>query len=175
MERYNIKPAIAIVGLGNLLLMDDGIGIHAIRQFIKDGLEDVTLAEIGTNILRSQEIFEQADVVIAIDSVMSGCPAGTIYRFDAAEANLNERISLHDLGAIGILRLIPEHLRPEVVILGVEPEIIDYGMELSETLQAALDKLVQVVRQTVCEIKKEGYRLNNSSVKESGPWKLLKN
>jgi len=175
MERSNVKPVIAIVGLGNLLLMDDGVGIHAVRQLIKDGPEDVIVAEIGTNVLGSQEIFEKADVVVAIDSVMAGCPAGTVYRFDAANANVNKGVSLHDLGAIGMLRLMPEHLRPKVVILGVEPEIIDYGMELSETLQAALGKLVQVVREIVCEIKKAGYRVNSNSIKQSAPWQLLEN
>jgi hydrogenase maturation protease len=175
MSKSLVKPAIAIVGLGNVLLMDDGIGIHAVRQLQADGIKDVTIAEIGTNVLRSQEIFEKADVVIAIDSVMAGGSAGMIYRFDAANAGLNKRISLHDLGAIGMLKIMPEHLRPQVVILGAEPEIIDYGMELSGTLQTALDKLVQVVRDTVSEIKESACLADVHIINESSQWKLLKN
>jgi hydrogenase maturation protease len=175
MSESFIKPVIAIVGLGNVLLMDDGIGIHAVRQLQADGIKDVTIAEIGTNVLRSQDIFEKADLVIVIDSVMAGGPAGMIYRFDAENAGLNKRISLHDLGAVGMLKIMPEHLRPQVVILGVEPEMIDYGMELSKTLQTALDKFVQAIRDTVSEIKESGCLAGIHQIDESSQWKLLEN
>ncbi|MHC4499981.1 MAG: hydrogenase maturation protease, partial [Planctomycetota bacterium] len=69
MSFSSTHPNVAIVGLGNLLLSDDGVGIHAVRQLQKDPPEGVAVAEVGTAALRAQELLGQADIVIAIDAV----------------------------------------------------------------------------------------------------------
>jgi hydrogenase maturation protease len=152
---YSKDSDVVIVGLGNLLLTDDGVGVHAARELLKDPPQGVTVAEIGTAVLRAQELFEHADVVIAIDAVGADGPAGSIYRFDGTEALTPGHLSIHQFGITGLLRLLPETSRPEVIILGVEPEIIDYGMTLTPVVQAALPKVVKAARNIVRQIKQQ--------------------
>ncbi len=158
---------VVIVGLGNLLLTDDGVGVHAARKLLKDPPRGVTVAEIGTAVLRAQELFEHADVVIAIDAVDADGPAGSIYRFDGAEALMQGHISIHQFGITDLLRLISETSRPEVIILGVEPEVIDYGMTLSPRVQAVLPKVVQAARNIVIEIKQQRTAISSGSLNQN--------
>lgn len=166
-------PKIAIVGLGNVLLSDDGVGVHAIRELQKAPPAGVAVAEIGTRALQAQELLEDADIVVAIDAVQAGGRPGSIYRFDAGppwRVEPQRSCSLHDLGIIGALRLMPRDSRshlglpaePAVIIIGVEPEIIDYGMQLSLTLQAVLSRVVETVRRVVEEIK--GTELSHKTI-----------
>lgn len=149
------SPRIAIVGLGNMLMADDGLGVHALRLLQQDPPADAILVDIGTRALAAQSVLEEAEVVIAIDAVHAEGPAGSIYWFDAESVEAREMCSLHDLGVIGLLQLMPEDTRPKVIIVGVEPEIIDYGMELSSTVQTALRRVVEIVRKIVEEISKD--------------------
>jgi hydrogenase maturation protease len=153
MESSSAHPAVAILGLGNLLLTDDGVGVHVVRRLRKDPPDNVVVAEIGTAALRAQELLEEADVVIAIDAVKGDGPPGSIYRFDGVDARVQRRISLHGLGIIEVLRLLPEHSRPEVIILGVEPETIDYGTDLSPAVQAVLPGVAETARRIAQQIK----------------------
>lgn len=153
MKRNSENIRIAVLGLGNELLRDDGVGVHAVRMLEQVGIEGVTIAEIGTSALSAQQILVETDHVIAIDAVHhDGCP-GTIYTFDAEDEKADCVFSLHDLGIIGAVNLLPKELRPKVQIVGVEPEIIEYGLELSDTVGASLQKVIEIVQQTIKEIK----------------------
>jgi hydrogenase maturation protease len=159
MTRPSGHRRVAIVGLGNVLLADDGVGVHALEVLRKAPPPGVRLAVIGTVALGALDLLEEADFVIAIDAVRAGGPPGTIYRFDAREADVGQRVSLHDLGVIGALRLLPDHSRPEVTVVGVEPERVEYGVELTPTVRAVLPCVVDVVRKVADEIVERGRRL----------------
>ncbi len=150
----NTHPKIVIAGLGNLLMADDGVGVHAVRLLRQDPPENVLIADVGTAALHAQDLFEQADMVIAIDAVQAGGKAGSVYRFDLDDAQTQSFHSLHDLGLAGVLKLMPESKRPHVIVVGVEPETIDYRMELSPAVQAALPKVVQLVGEMIKRITK---------------------
>ncbi len=136
----------AIVGLGNVLLMDDGVGVHAIRTLSEQAPEGIVLAEVGTALLDALELFESVDVVVAIDAVTADGPPGSIYLLDVNDAQINKHVSLHDLGIAAALRLLSAESRPQVLILGVEPAIIDYGTQLSSAVQAVLPQVVEAAR-----------------------------
>ena len=159
-QNSNIK--IAVLGLGNELLRDDGVGIHAVRSPQLSRLKGITIAQIGTAALHAQQILIESDYVIAIDAIHHDGSPGTIYSFDADDEKCNCVYSLHDLGIIGALNLLPKHLRPKVRIIGVEPQIIDYGLQLSDNVKASLPKLIELVMQTVEKIINE--KLTNSPV-----------
>ncbi len=149
-----------ILGLGNELLTDDGVGVHVVRILQKEPpIKGVIFAEVGTSILHAQHLLEQAACVIAVDAVRAGDEPGAVYRFDIDQAQFNKPASLHELGIVGLMQLIPEHSRPEVTILGVEPDIIDYGMELSGAVQTAVPSVVQIVREMITDMlsRKIGY------------------
>ena len=156
MKHEDKQPSIAIIGLGNLLMCDDGVGVHAIRALEKERPEDVVLADVGTAILHCQHLFEEADEIIAIDAVCAGDKPGTIYSFDAIDAELSHQPTLHDIGLRALIELMPEQSRPNVTILGVEPEKVEYSMELSQTVSNVLPHVVKIAKEMACQIQQSG-------------------
>jgi hydrogenase maturation protease len=150
----NRHPKVAIVGLGNELMTDDGVGIHAARELQKAPPAGVVVAEVGTRALNAQQLLEDTDIVIAIDAVRADGRPGSIYMFDSVNVETQHNYSLHEMGIIGVMRLIRKDARPKLIILGVEPEIIDYGMELSENVRAALKPVVAAARKIAEQIRK---------------------
>lgn len=58
------------------------------------------------------------------------------------DAALSRRETLHDLSIVGVLQLIPADKRPRVRVVGIEPQCLDYGMDLSETVAEAMTPLL---------------------------------
>jgi hydrogenase maturation protease len=146
------KPRILVAGLGNELLGDDGVGVHAARLFSRQTFpQGVVVAEVGTAVLEALHLIVWADVIIAIDAMKANGPPGTIYEgrcCDVAEAV--RKVSLHELDFMAVLRFIPHgKSSPEIMILGVEPETIDYSLSLSEPVEAALPGLIARVQQLI--------------------------
>jgi len=136
----------AIVGLGNILLTDDGVGVHAVRKLREDAPEGIVLAEVGTAMLDALDLFESVEVVIAIDAVRAGGPPGSIYSFSIDEVDPQGPISLHELGIVEAMQYLPAGSVPQIVIIGVEPAVIDYGVELSPMVRAVLPDVVRKAR-----------------------------
>jgi hydrogenase maturation protease len=144
-------PRVLIAGVGNALLSDDGVGVHAARELQKAPLPGVEIADLGTAVLHGLSFMESARRVLVIDAVKGGRPPGTIYLFDAGEnAETQAMSSLHAMGLCEAARLLmaPGPL-PAITVLGVEPESLAYGLDLSGPVQGALPNLVVLARQTV--------------------------
>jgi len=140
---------VAVLGLGNELMADDGIGVHAVRR-LRDVLPpDVECLEIGTAVLQAQAICEQVDVVVAIDAVQAGGPPGSIYAMDIADAAMPTSESLHNLSLAGLITMIPSGKRPRVVVVGIEPARLEYDLGLSPEVEAALPDVVHRVNEIV--------------------------
>jgi hydrogenase maturation protease len=153
MSRVEKQIEVLVLGLGNELLTDDGVGVHVVRMLQKEPpLEGILAAEVGTGILHAQYLLEQAAHVIAVDAVRAGDEPGSVYRFDIDQAQLNIPTSLHELGIVGLMQLIPEPDRPKVTIIGIEPDTIDYGMDLSPVVQKAVPGVVLIVREMTIEL-----------------------
>jgi hydrogenase maturation protease len=153
LSTHRIKgPRILIAGLGNLLLKDDGVGIHAIRELQKSPPRGVVVAEIGTAVLDGLHLLEWADRILAFDAMQAGGPPGTLYSFslsDAAPKPSNS--SLHEMDLLAALRFLPKHHPAEVKVLGVEPGVIDYGLDLTPDVAAALPLLLNEALRIVRE------------------------
>jgi hydrogenase maturation protease len=140
----------AIVGLGNLLLTDDGVGIHALRALAADPPPGVELREVGTAVFDALAVLESATRVIAIDAIDAGHPPGTVLRFDLDTSGPAEvPPSLHDLDLPALLRSLPEAARPPVVMVGIQPAVIGFGTDLSPAVTASLPALLREVRKLV--------------------------
>ncbi len=142
-------PRIVVIGVGNLLLKDEGIGIHAVQALQELELPpDVKLIDGGT----SPDLIaytRAGDKLIIVDAARAGGEPGTIYRFkpeDLAE----ERASLasaHEMGVVENLKLISltGNEPGEIVIIGIEPGEIEFGTELSPELEQKVPEIVKVV------------------------------
>jgi hydrogenase maturation protease len=144
-----------IVGVGNVLLKDEGIGVHVVRALQEMSLAspngEVEVIDGGTS-PSAFDSAEGADKLIIVDAARGGGEPGTVYRF--APDGLSEEpkllTSLHDLGLLDSLRMMESVGNPprDTVIIGVEPAEVDWGLELTPTLR---DKLPDVVRLVVEE------------------------
>jgi len=141
---------ILIAGVGNELLSDDGVGIHAIRELRKDPIPGVSLVEIGTAILHGLHFLESVDRVLVIDAARGGRPPGSIYLFAADDGvNGSPVHSIHALGLREAAAFLLAGKTPAITVLGVEPESLGYRMTLSESVQAVLPRVVALARATV--------------------------
>ena len=143
------RGRIAVVGVGNLLLKDEGIGVHiahALQQI--DTPHNVKIIDGGT----SPDLpyyLKEVDKLIIIDAVKAGGQPGTIYRFHPDDVNIESEgiTSLHELGleqSLKMMSLIGSEPK-EIVIIGIEPKEIDWGTELSTELQEKIPEIKDIV------------------------------
>ncbi len=145
------QPPRLILGVGNLLLRDEGVGVHVISALRDRELpDDVELWDGGTTSFDLLDTLAGRRQVIIIDTVRTGSEPGTIFRFTPEDisASREQVTSLHQVGLLETLN-IAEHLLDsapeEVIILGIEPKEIDWGLELSAEIEAAVPKVVELV------------------------------
>jgi hydrogenase maturation protease len=145
---------VLVVGLGNLLLGDDGVGVHAVRALAGTPPSGARLMEVGTNVLGALDEIEDAWAVIALDALDGGMQPGAVLR---VELSPNERRatppSLHELDVAGVLGLLPPDRRPRIVVLGVQPATLEAGIGLSPRVEAALPRLLWAVRREVDDLR----------------------
>jgi len=149
-----VKPT-AIIGMGNPLMSDEGIGIHVIAQLQRVMLGDsVEVLDLGTSGMRALHELEGRDMVVFVDCALMGTEPGTIRRFtpeDVETKKIQPRLSLHEGDLLNTIALA-ERLgtAPErIVIFGIEPKTIDPGETLSPALAARLDQYVAAIRDEV--------------------------
>jgi len=140
-----------VIGLGNFLLGDDGVGVHAVRALAVDPPAGALTVEVGTALLDALPLLEDARRVVAIDAMQAGGPPGTVYAFGPEDvARAATRTSLHELGLVAALDLLPPgRPRPDISIIGVEPVTIDFGLELSPPVREALPLVLETVKRLI--------------------------
>jgi hydrogenase maturation protease len=146
-----------VLGIGNVLLKDEGIGCHVVHALEGISLPDVEIIDGGTcpDVV---QLLEDADKLVIVDAVKGGGTPGQIYRFHLEDITLEQKpfLSLHDVGLVDSLMLMQLWYNiGEAVIIGVEPREINWGLELSPELQ---EKMPQIIDAILSE-------LNNTSPK----------
>ncbi len=145
-----------VLGIGNLLLTDDGLGIHAALELMKEKMpENVTVMEAGTFTHDVFYLFEEYSHVLVLDILHAGKEPGTIYRLTEKELTQNkeQRMSIHDIDLIDSVNMaeLLYKKRPELFILGMEPlDYTTWSMELSPVIK---DKLPTFIEQAKVEVQ----------------------
>jgi len=143
-----------VLGVGNILLSDEGVGIHAVRRLEDtDVPPEVELYDGGTEGFGLMDLIVGLDRLVVVDCVRGGEAPGTIYCFeieDLATSVDKYQTSIHQVGILEILHLVElVGKRPRTTIVGVEPESLAIGMELSP---AVSDRLASVTRLTLAKV-----------------------
>jgi len=144
---------VIILGIGNLLLKDDGIGIHVIEHLKELEYENnynVELVDGGTCILDLLDVFVKNKRIIILDSIKGGHEPGTIYKLTPEELGtyIKSTTSLHDVQVLDIIKdskLLGGD--PEVVIIGIEPEEVTFGLELSPVIKKTIPQITNIIRE----------------------------
>ncbi|MDA8442123.1 MAG: HyaD/HybD family hydrogenase maturation endopeptidase [Peptococcaceae bacterium] len=142
---------IMVLGVGNVLMQDEGAGIHFLRELEKRDLpEDTELLEGGTAGMELLYLIEGVDHLVIVDSIEAGAEPGAIFKFKPDDISVmppEYNVSLHQIGLLEVLKMgqILDKLPLTVTIFGIQPKIVDWGMELSPELKTKMPKLVQLV------------------------------
>jgi len=133
-----------VLGVGNILMMDEGAGVHAIHKFWKD--------DGGTFTQDIFYLFEEYEQVLVLDIVRAGHEPGTLYSLDEDDLVKNEKqvLSLHDVDLLDSLDMarMRGH-RPKLKVVGIEPDKIDWGTEMTPVLVKALPSFMNVARKHI--------------------------
>jgi hydrogenase maturation protease len=156
-EEKNSSPNLIILGVGNLLLSDEGVGVHIANELLKMNLPpEVSVIEGGTDGFRLLNIITEADRLIIIDAVKGDAPPGSIYRFDIGEVQNSPsgfKTSVHQIGILEVLDLSELIGKtPHTTVIGIEPKCLEMGMELSPEIKTKIPKIIELV---LDELKKE--------------------
>ena len=143
------RCVVLVIGVGNLLMGDEGVGIHILRALEHDAPgPGVTLLDGGTGGINLLEPIARAPVVIMIDATRDGRPAGTVTQLrPAGVADIPGGLSAHDFGLRDLFAaaaLLGQF--PEVHLFTVSVETISpMCLELSEPVAAAVPEVVRSV------------------------------
>jgi hydrogenase maturation protease len=153
---------ILILGLGNVLLGDDGLGAAAVARLERNYRVPprVRLEDGGTLGLSLLGLLAETEHVILVDAIAAESPPGTLIRLDGADVSdaVRDRLSPHQVGVADLLnaaRLIDSYPRT-VTLLGLVPDSIDLAVVRSSAVDQSLDELVGAV---VREVQKLGYEM----------------
>jgi hydrogenase maturation protease len=141
-----------VIGLGNLLLSDEGIGIHLIRKLSEhqDKFPSVEFIDAGTGGMTVLHLIANRKKAVIIDCVKMGKKLGAIKRFEPADVQTVKKMTHFSLHEADILRIInlSEQLGEcpgQIVIFGIEPESLELGQNLSKTLSDRIDLYMNAV------------------------------
>jgi len=143
---------IVVLGVGNLLRQDEGVGVHAVRALLGAQFEEwAELVDGGTAVFEALSGWEQIGKLIVIDAVRAGREPGSISRLslrDVADRTA-PALSVHEHGLLDALGSLQQAgLRVgEVVIYGVEPANAGWGTDLSASVAESLPLLAARLRE----------------------------
>jgi hydrogenase maturation protease len=146
-----------VLGLGNILNRDEGLGVHALRILQKE-IEGKTAFEcldggvLGLDLL---PLVENSSHLLVLDAIQAGKPAGTLLELDKREIPLFRHIKLSEhqitfqevLGLAQIRDKMPAHL----ILLGIQPDDLSIGTELSPLVQQSVDALISRAKEILVQ------------------------
>ena len=145
------KEQILVLGVGNILLTDEGVGIRVIER-IQERYEfpdNVSVLDGGVLGLSLLGVISEADHLIVVDAVKNGREPGVLYRLkgDQVPKRILAKNSLHQVDFLETLTSCQALDRvPETVIVGIEPQDIEnLSIELTPVVQEKMDSLVEMV------------------------------
>ena len=142
---------IAVFGIGNILLSDDGVGVHVLNKLKKeyDLPGYVELIDGGTKGLDLLPLLEDRDKVLIIDAANFKKEPGTIgtVEGDKIPAFLSTKLSVHQIGlpdmlfAAKLMNVMP----PEICLIGIQPESMETSVEMSDVVSKGMEPLLEKV------------------------------
>lgn len=147
--RFKRKKTL-IMGIGNLLMGDEGAGIHVIRQLQKKKeLADIEIIDGGTGGVQLLDFFLRHDLVILVDATMDQQKLGTITRLKPIYSkDYPKTVMVHDIGLKDILDAL--HLldkKPEIVLFTISISKVDkIGMRLSPKVLSVVPHVAEKVK-----------------------------
>ncbi len=160
MLTQNKTKKVAIVGVGNLIQRDDGIGVHVVNYLERCfhiEKERVALVDAGTAGIYMAPVIESSSHLFIIDAVNLEAPPGTIKVFsedDLKAASIHTRMSPHQVGILEILDLCRLRMDepPRVKFITIVPKDCSPGTRLSPEVKSKIPKLAGIIKKELYNI-----------------------
>jgi hydrogenase maturation protease len=139
-----------VVGVGNILQSDDGVGVRAVQLMAGLSLpNDIEVFDAGTSGLDTAPVLENRELVIVIDAIDAGTEPGKIYRMtpEQLSSQTGESISLHQaniLDALAETKLLGNAPK-QVIFYVVQIEDVSMGVKLTPPVERSLKKVLTLV------------------------------
>lgn len=159
-------PKVTLIGLGNMLMRDEGVGIHVVNYLQKNFTipPDLHIVDGGTAGLDLLPFIENREYVIFVDAVNFNQEPGYIgiLANEQIPALFSVKDSLHHMGLMDVLAAaqLLEKLPNEMWLIGIQPQSIETGLELTPTISAKLPLLIE---QIIAQIAFRGVTIKNIS------------
>lgn len=147
------KPKILVLGVGNVLLSDEGVGIQVTEHLREYGLpENVTVLDGGTGGFHLLELFQTYEVIVIIDATLDNQEPGTIKVLEPRfSSDFPRSLSSHDIGLKDLLdsAMILGN-RPKIYLVAITVKNIrDFGMKLTPEVEAAIPDVIEKIKEIV--------------------------
>ncbi len=138
-----------IIGVGNLLLRDEGVGVHLIEYLKHRSLPpDVELIDAAAGGFDLLEYIEGCERAVIVDAIKAEGEPGAVYKFGPGDFQTDAvtTTSLHDVALKDVFHILElKKSLPPITIFGVQPEEIAWSMELSPCIRNVLPELAEMV------------------------------
>jgi hydrogenase maturation protease len=158
------QPKVLVMGVGSILMTDEGIGVRAVEELQRRYRfpANVEILDGGTSGIELLSYISGKDYLIIIDAIKGGSPPGTVLKVEGEDvpARFRTRISPHQLGISDLLAaaMLTDEMPKQLVLFGIEPKDIVFGIGLSGEVKAGLEHLIEVVvedlRRIGCMVEK---------------------
>ena len=155
------SPKIMVMGVGNVLLSDEGLGVRFLDELSKQTLPpDVELLEGGTAGLELVHLIQEVDYLIVVDAINAKSEPGALFRFQPGDVKVfpdQYEVSFHQIGIVEVLAManVLGHA-PQTLIFGIQPKNLDWGLEVSPEIQALFPRLCELVLEEIDSIRSAG-------------------
>jgi len=151
-----MEDRILIMGVGNYLMGDEGVGVHAAQQLMSSGLPDyVDVVDGGTGGFHLLEYFEKYRQVILVDATLDGQKAGNIRLIKPKfAADFPKSMSTHDIGLrdmVNSLQLLGQIPEMHLFVVSIE-YIQQQGVEMTDEVEAAMPELLNLVTRLAIQL-----------------------
>lgn len=144
-----MKDAV-IIGIGNILLKDDGVGVHVVKRLENEKLPStIELVDGGTSTLDTLGYFLDYKKVIVVDCLRAGYEPGTIYKIHPEDIKnyKKENLSIHDVQILDVVKMANMLGKfPKVTILGIEPEKICFDLQMTEIMNKKIPDVIKHIK-----------------------------
>ncbi len=149
-----------ILGVGNVLLGDEGIGVRVVEELENrfSFPEDVMVLDGGTAGIELLRYLEGRDLLILIDAMRAGLTPGTVFKVEGDEVpkRFMTKISPHQIGLSDLLAagILSDQVPKNIILFGVEPERLETGIYLTAAVESSLEKIIDAILE---ELEMAGY------------------
>jgi hydrogenase maturation protease len=147
-----MKKETVVLGLGNPLMTDEGIGVQIVQQLaeLNDKYPTIEFLDAGMGGISVLHLIAERKKAVFIDCALMGVEPGWIVRFTDEDVESTKKLlhySLHEVDLLSVIRMSKElgQCPQQIVIFGIEPEIIEPANRISDKLRENLDNYISVI------------------------------